>query len=119
MDALDASRQTKRELYTYESKTPLYALAASQRAGTDFNFRFAVGSFIEEYNNRVEVRTRVTRHTRACVCVCVCARVCVCVCARRRPGPQTFVRNVQRWESALTLHWLSPSHRAAGYPARR
>ena len=45
----------RKEIYTYEAAWPIYGLAASQRAGKEF--RFAVGSFIEEYSNKVQVRT--------------------------------------------------------------
>jgi WD repeat-containing protein 68 len=49
------SDKKKKEIYTYEAPWTLYGLACSQRP--DQPFRFAVGSFIEEYCNKVQVRT--------------------------------------------------------------
>jgi hypothetical protein len=45
----------KREIYTHEFPHDVYSLAASARTGPLFGFRFAVGSFIEEYRNKVQV----------------------------------------------------------------
>ena len=46
----------RKEIYTYTASSPaLYALAASARAGPEHAFRYAVGSFVEEYSNRIEI----------------------------------------------------------------
>jgi WD repeat-containing protein 68 len=48
------SKETKKkEIYTYEAQWPIYGMNWSVRP--DQKFRLAVGSFIEEYNNRVEI----------------------------------------------------------------
>ena len=49
-----ASKQS--EIYTHESPSLVYALGWSARP--DRPFRLAVGSFIEDYNNRVEILQR-------------------------------------------------------------
>jgi hypothetical protein len=46
----------KKEIYTYEAPFTVFGLAASQRTSPEHAFRFAVGSFIEEYSNKVQVR---------------------------------------------------------------
>ena len=43
--------QKKKEIYTYEAPWQIYGMNWSVRP--DQKFRLAVGSFIEEYNNRV------------------------------------------------------------------
>lgn len=43
----------KKEIYTYEAPWQIYGMNWSVRP--DQKFRLAVGSFIEEYNNRVRV----------------------------------------------------------------
>ena len=45
----------RKEVYTYEAPFPVYGLACSQRPGPNHTFRFAIGSFIEEYSNKVQV----------------------------------------------------------------
>ena len=47
----------RREIYTYVAPWPVYSLASSNRAGPHA-FRLAVGSFIEEYSNKVQVRVQ-------------------------------------------------------------
>ncbi|KAK9832065.1 hypothetical protein WJX81_003548 [Elliptochloris bilobata] len=47
--------ERRAEIYTYESQNPVYALNWSNRR--DKKFRLAVGSFIEEYENYVEIIT--------------------------------------------------------------
>ena len=42
----------KNELYQYEAPWPIYGLGWCQRAGRPF--RLAIGSFVEEYTNKVE-----------------------------------------------------------------
>mmetsp|Transcript_24982 Transcript_24982/g.41155 ORF Transcript_24982/g.41155 Transcript_24982/m.41155 type:complete len:330 (+) Transcript_24982:222-1211(+) len=43
----------KKEIYTYEAPWPIYGMNWSVRA--DRRFRLALGSFIEEYSNKVEI----------------------------------------------------------------
>jgi len=50
--------QSKKEIYTYEADWPIYAMAWSQREEPDKGFRIAVGSFVEEYANRVQIVQR-------------------------------------------------------------
>ncbi len=45
----------KKEIYTYEASWNIYSVGCSQKAGPEYEFRFAVGSFIEEYCNKVQV----------------------------------------------------------------
>mmetsp|Transcript_9430 Transcript_9430/g.18698 ORF Transcript_9430/g.18698 Transcript_9430/m.18698 type:complete len:332 (-) Transcript_9430:25-1020(-) len=45
----------KREIYTYTAPWNSYALAFSERFNENFKFRFAVGSFREEYTNQVHI----------------------------------------------------------------
>lgn len=56
-----AAAPRRKEVYTYEAPFPLYSLACSQVPGSNNAFRFAVGSFIEEYSNKVQVRVRPAR----------------------------------------------------------
>ncbi len=42
----------RKEIYRYEAAHTLYAASWSQRP--DKKFRLAIGSFIEEYNNKVD-----------------------------------------------------------------
>lgn len=44
-----------KEIHTYEAPWMIYGLAASMREGPDYSFRYAVGSFMEEYSNKVSV----------------------------------------------------------------
>lgn len=43
----------KKEIYTYEAPWLIYGMSWSRRA--DQKFRLAIGSFVEEYNNKVEI----------------------------------------------------------------
>eukprot|EP01113_Clastostelium_recurvatum_P045757 TRINITY_DN7912_c0_g1_i1.p1 TRINITY_DN7912_c0_g1~~TRINITY_DN7912_c0_g1_i1.p1 ORF type:complete len:327 (+),score=82.95 TRINITY_DN7912_c0_g1_i1:126-1106(+) len=45
--------ERKREIYTYEAKWPIYGMNWSARA--DKPFRLALGSFLDDYTNKVEV----------------------------------------------------------------
>ena len=46
----------RKEIYTYASPfSCVYGLAASHRAGAAHAFRYAVGSFVEEYCNKIEI----------------------------------------------------------------
>lgn len=54
----EASERKQREIYTYHAQTDIYAVAWSRRNDPEFAFRLAVGSFIEEYANKVTVRGR-------------------------------------------------------------
>ena len=59
MSAPTASTEVKRkEIYTYNAPWPVYGLGWCLKPGA---FRFAVGSFIEEYRNKVQVRVCVPR----------------------------------------------------------
>jgi WD repeat-containing protein 68 len=49
---MEATRLQK-EIYTYEAQWMIYAMSWSQRK--DKRFRIALGSFIEEYNNKIEI----------------------------------------------------------------
>jgi WD repeat-containing protein 68 len=49
----DASQQQQQEIFTYDAPWLVYATAWSTRP--DRPFRLAVGSFIEDYSNRVQV----------------------------------------------------------------
>jgi len=44
----------RKEIYKYEALWTIYAMNWSVRH--DKKFRLAIGSFIEEYNNKVQVR---------------------------------------------------------------
>ena len=46
----------KKEIWTYEAPWAVYGLAGSMRSGAEFANRFAVGSYIEEYCNKVQAR---------------------------------------------------------------
>ena len=48
-----AAKPTQKEIYDYLAPHPVYGLGWSAR--TDKPFRLAVGSFIEEYTNKVEI----------------------------------------------------------------
>ncbi|KAJ8598157.1 hypothetical protein CTAYLR_007371 [Chrysophaeum taylorii] len=50
--------QQRREIYTYEAEWTIYALAFRQREETERKFRLALGSFMEEYTNRVSIVQR-------------------------------------------------------------
>lgn len=52
-------RMKKKEIYTYDAPFTVFGLACSQRTSPEHSFRFAVGSFIEEYSNKVQVRARI------------------------------------------------------------
>ncbi|XP_042480812.1 protein TRANSPARENT TESTA GLABRA 1-like [Macadamia integrifolia] len=41
--------------FTYDSPYPIYAMAFSPSASSDKTHRIAVGSFLEEYNNKVDI----------------------------------------------------------------
>jgi hypothetical protein len=61
-DAFPAHAPRRRkEIYTYEAPWTIYGLSASQRPGREGEFRFALGSFMEEYANKVQVRSREGR----------------------------------------------------------
>eukprot|EP00948_MAST-09A_sp_MAST-9A-sp1_P002372 g2372.t1 len=52
-NASGASTNPKKEIYTYKAPYNLYGLAWSNRVGKPF--RLALGSFIEEYTNKVDI----------------------------------------------------------------
>lgn len=41
--------------YLYKAPWPLYALSWSKRIGSDAEYRLAIGSYVEEYRNKVQV----------------------------------------------------------------
>lgn len=45
----------RKEIYTYEAPWCIYAMGWCQRADPGDRYRLAVGSFTEEYNNKVQV----------------------------------------------------------------
>ncbi|CAG5107518.1 Oidioi.mRNA.OKI2018_I69.chr1.g3365.t2.cds [Oikopleura dioica] len=47
--------RNRREIYCYESPWPLFSMGWCQRPTEDGAFRLAVGSFIEEYSNKVKI----------------------------------------------------------------
>ena len=47
------NRPSRREIYRYQAPWPLYAMGWSQTPRD--SFRLALGSFIEEYSNKVQV----------------------------------------------------------------
>ena len=51
------NRPSRREIYRYTAPWPLFAMGWSQGppSGRDQAFRLALGSFIEEYSNKVQV----------------------------------------------------------------
>lgn len=53
MAAMDMGVPDKKEIYTYEAPWLIYGMNWSVRQ--DKKFRLAIGSFIEDYNNKVEV----------------------------------------------------------------
>lgn len=57
------TRSPKQEIYTYECPWTCYALAWSNNKSEPY--RLAVGSFIEEYSNKVQVRYAPLRETKS------------------------------------------------------
>ncbi len=47
--------ETSKEIYTYKAPWDVYALAVSNRPGSKYEHRYAIGSYVEEYNNKVQV----------------------------------------------------------------
>lgn len=45
----------QKEIYSYNAKWPVYSLAWSIRKNTKHMYRFAIGSFIEDFNNSIDV----------------------------------------------------------------
>lgn len=45
----------KKEIYTYEANWPIYGLNWSLQADPSKRCRLAVGSFLENYNNKIEI----------------------------------------------------------------
>lgn len=50
-----ATETDGKSMFTYEAPWPMYGLGWSVRGGPQNNFRFAVGSYIEEYRNTVRL----------------------------------------------------------------
>lgn len=53
----------RKEIYTYEAPWCIYAMGWCQRPDPTDRYRLAVGSFTEEYNNKVQVRSRAETDT--------------------------------------------------------
>jgi WD repeat-containing protein 68 len=51
MSAINNSQTKRKEIYRYEAPWMVYAMNWSMRP--DKRFRLALGSFVEEYNNKV------------------------------------------------------------------
>lgn len=47
------NQQKRKEVYRYSAPHELYSCSWSMRPEAHLKFRIAVGSFIEEYNNKV------------------------------------------------------------------
>jgi len=45
----------KREIYTYVAPWNVYGMGWSERTADQYKFRFALGSFVEEYTNKVDL----------------------------------------------------------------
>lgn len=63
-----------RQIYTYDCDWVIFATAWNQREDMKDRFRIALGSFIEEYNNKVQVGA----------CMGVCIRRCPATTAGRK-----------------------------------
>lgn len=50
------SSGVRKEIYTYEAPWNIYAMGWCQKSEHGQRYRLAVGSFTEEYNNKVQVR---------------------------------------------------------------
>lgn len=50
-----AQQQKRKEIYRYTAPFNIYAAAWASRPEPHFKFRLAIGSFIEEYNNKVSI----------------------------------------------------------------
>jgi hypothetical protein len=61
--------ETMKEIYTYQAPWDVYALAVSKRSGSRYEHRYAVGSYVEEYNNKVQVRARGVSLSLAFCCM--------------------------------------------------
>lgn len=48
----------RKEIYTYEAPWCIYAMGWCQRSGPSDRYRLAIGSFTEEYNNKVQVSSK-------------------------------------------------------------
>lgn len=55
MAAAGGGDKKKKEIYTYRAPWQVYSLAASNRTTPEHAFRFALGSFIEEYSNKIQI----------------------------------------------------------------
>lgn len=51
----------RKEIYTYEAPWQIYAMGWCQRSDPADRYRLAVGSFTEEYNNKVQVSSLLIR----------------------------------------------------------
>ncbi|KAI6189123.1 hypothetical protein M3Y98_00428600 [Aphelenchoides besseyi] len=50
-----SSPSKRKEIYVYNSPFDLYAMAWSMRPGSENKYRLAIGSFMEEYNNKISI----------------------------------------------------------------
>ncbi len=51
--AVDPNQMERKQIYTYESDFPLYAINFSNKPET--NLRLSLGSFIEDTQNKIEI----------------------------------------------------------------
>ncbi|CAM9713998.1 unnamed protein product [Hapterophycus canaliculatus] len=54
----DQKGSARKEIYTYEAPWQIYAMGWCQRSDPGDRYRLAVGSFTEEYNNKVQIVQR-------------------------------------------------------------
>ena len=59
--------ETSKEIYTYKAPWDVYALAVSNRPGSKYEHRYAIGSYVEEYNNKVQVCILSWRFVGVCL----------------------------------------------------
>jgi hypothetical protein len=56
MSSTEGEKVKKKEIYTHEAEWLIYGMNWSVRQQESCKFRLALGSFQEEYTNKVEVR---------------------------------------------------------------
>lgn len=52
----------RKEIYTYEAPWSIYAMGWCQKLDPEARYRLAVGSFTEEYNNKIQVGPMFRMH---------------------------------------------------------
>lgn len=58
----------RKEIYTYEAPWQIYAMGWCQKSDPTDRYRLAVGSFTEEYNNKVQVSQFQFNRIMSCTC---------------------------------------------------